>query len=40
MLKENSPLLTDEFLDELANEINQQYGFPIKDEIAKPQQEQ
>ncbi|AZV44865.1 hypothetical protein [Peribacillus asahii] len=26
MFKENKPFLTDEFLDELAKEINQQYG--------------
>ncbi|TDL63431.1 bacitracin ABC transporter ATP-binding protein [Rhodococcus qingshengii] len=32
MLKENKPLLSDEFLDELANEINQQYGIPINDQ--------
>ena len=29
MVKENRPLLSDEFLDELANEINQLYGKPI-----------
>jgi hypothetical protein len=26
MFKENKPLLSDEFLNELAKEINQQYG--------------
>ncbi len=26
MFKENIPFLSDEFLDELAKEINQQYG--------------
>lgn len=26
MFKENSPFLSDEFLDELAKKINQQYG--------------
>ncbi|MEH6995229.1 bacitracin ABC transporter ATP-binding protein, partial [Neobacillus drentensis] len=28
MSKRKKPLLTDEFLDELANEINQIYGAP------------
>ncbi|WHZ02918.1 bacitracin ABC transporter ATP-binding protein [Neobacillus sp. YX16] len=36
MFKENRPLLTDEFLDELANEINQQYGGPIKEQNEEP----
>lgn len=36
MPKVKRPLLTDEFLDELANEINQLYGNPSKDQVAKP----
>jgi hypothetical protein len=32
LLKENGPLLTDEFLDELVKEINEQYGFPTDKE--------
>ncbi len=32
MSKENGPLLSDEFLDEVAKEINQLYGGPTKDE--------
>ncbi|MFJ5762728.1 bacitracin ABC transporter ATP-binding protein [Neobacillus sp. NPDC093182] len=32
MLKENKPLLSDEFLDELANEINQLYGKHINEQ--------
>ncbi|MDQ0242743.1 hypothetical protein J2S09_000279 [Bacillus fengqiuensis] len=32
MSKENGPLLSDEFLDEVAKEINQLYGGPAKDE--------
>jgi hypothetical protein len=34
MFKE--PLLSDEFLDELAKEINQQYGGPINDQNVEP----
>jgi hypothetical protein len=30
MSKKKKPLLTDEFLDELANEINEQYGRPVE----------
>ena len=30
MFKENIPFLSDEFLDELAKEINQQYGGALK----------
>lgn len=33
MLKENKPLLSDDFLDELAKEINQQYGGPMNDHV-------
>ncbi|WP_449619559.1 bacitracin ABC transporter ATP-binding protein [Robertmurraya sp. Marseille-Q9965] len=32
MLKENDPLLSDEFLDELAKEINEQYGWEKPEE--------
>ncbi|MDQ0155804.1 bacitracin ABC transporter ATP-binding protein [Robertmurraya andreesenii] len=32
MLKENDPLLSDDFLDELAKEINQQYGWEKPDQ--------
>jgi hypothetical protein len=35
MLKEKSPLLSDEFLDELVKEINQQYGGPTKEQITE-----
>jgi hypothetical protein len=37
MLKENRPLLTDEFLDELAKEINQLYGEQTNEENDEPQ---
>lgn len=30
MSKKKKPLLTDEFLDELANEINELYGPPVE----------
>ncbi|TDL74349.1 hypothetical protein [Bacillus sp. 7884-1] len=30
MSKKKKPLLTDEFLDELANEINELYGRPVE----------
>ena len=33
MFKEKSPFLSAEFLDELVEEINQQYGGPIKEQI-------
>ncbi|MDF9758284.1 hypothetical protein OKW24_000057 [Peribacillus simplex] len=36
MFKDNNPFLSDEFLDELAKDINQQYGGPIKEQIAEP----
>lgn len=32
MSKENNPILSDEFLDEVVKEINQLYGDPAKDE--------
>ncbi|MEQ2529322.1 bacitracin ABC transporter ATP-binding protein [Robertmurraya yapensis] len=32
MLKENDPLLSDEFLDELAKEINDLYGWEESEE--------
>jgi hypothetical protein len=36
MSKKKKPLLTDEFLDELADEINQLYGPPVEqDEDSK-----
>jgi hypothetical protein len=35
MLKENKPLLSDEFLDELANEINQLFGSPTNEQNAE-----
>ncbi|MEH7086896.1 bacitracin ABC transporter ATP-binding protein [Neobacillus drentensis] len=36
MFKENRPLLSDEFLDELAKEINQQYGGLTNEQNAEP----
>jgi hypothetical protein len=30
MPKKKKPILTDEFLDELANEINELYGRPVE----------
>jgi hypothetical protein len=36
MTKENSPFFSDEFLDELAKEINELYGSPIKEQIVEP----
>ncbi len=36
MFKEKSPLLSDEFLDELAKDINQQYGGPTKEQLRNP----
>lgn len=36
MLKENRPLLSDEFLDELAKEINQHYGRPTNEQNEDP----
>lgn len=36
MLKENKPLLSDDFLDELAKEINQQYGDPTNEQNGIP----
>ncbi|HWO96939.1 MAG TPA: bacitracin ABC transporter ATP-binding protein [Bacillus sp. (in: firmicutes)] len=36
MSKENNPLLSDEFLDEVVKEINQLYGGPAKDENDVP----
>ncbi|MFB3167963.1 bacitracin ABC transporter ATP-binding protein [Neobacillus sp. 179-C4.2 HS] len=30
MSKKKKPLLTDEFLDELSNEINELYGRPVE----------
>lgn len=32
MTKVKKPILTDEFLDELAKEINDQYGWPKKEQ--------
>jgi hypothetical protein len=31
MSKKKKPLLSDEFLDELANEINELYGQPVEE---------
>lgn len=36
MTKENSPYISDEFLDELAKEINELYGSPIKVQNEEP----
>ncbi|MFB3164612.1 bacitracin ABC transporter ATP-binding protein [Neobacillus sp. 179-J 1A1 HS] len=36
MLKENKPLLSDEFLDQVANEINQLYGSPTNEQNTEP----
>ncbi|MEK4228521.1 bacitracin ABC transporter ATP-binding protein [Solibacillus sp. FSL H8-0538] len=36
MFKENSPFLSDEFLDELAKEINQQYGDNTNEQNKEP----
>lgn len=36
MSKENIPILTDEFLDELAKEINQQYGWHTNEQNSEP----
>ncbi|SFB21805.1 MULTISPECIES: hypothetical protein [unclassified Bacillus (in: firmicutes)] len=36
MFKENNPLLSDEVLDALAEEINQQYGSPTREQIVEP----
>ncbi|MEI4800545.1 bacitracin ABC transporter ATP-binding protein [Bacillus sp. FJAT-51639] len=35
MFKEYSPFLSDEFLDNLAKEINKQYGSPTKEQIVE-----
>ncbi|TWD93486.1 hypothetical protein FB550_115128 [Neobacillus bataviensis] len=35
MFKEKTPFLSDEFLDELVKEINQQCGGPIKEQITE-----
>jgi hypothetical protein len=40
MSKKKKPLLTDEFLDELANEINDLYGRPIEQNEDKNNHEQ
>ncbi|MBA9026124.1 hypothetical protein [Peribacillus huizhouensis] len=31
MFKENNPLLSDEFLNEVVRKINREFGFPIKE---------
>jgi hypothetical protein len=36
MLKENSPFLSDDFLDELAKEINQQFGGSTNEQNVEP----
>lgn len=35
MSKEKRPFLSDEFLDDLVKEINQQYGGPIKEQVTE-----
>jgi hypothetical protein len=35
MPKEKKPLLSDEYLNELAKEINDQYGWTVKEENEK-----
>jgi hypothetical protein len=37
MLKENNPLLSDEFLNEVAREINQLYSGPGKEKNEEPE---
>lgn len=36
MFKENSPFLSDDFLDELVKEINQQFGGPANEQYIEP----
>ncbi|MEH7375549.1 MULTISPECIES: hypothetical protein [Bacillaceae] len=36
MFKENSPFLSDDFLDELAKEINKQFGGPTNEQYVEP----
>ncbi|WP_156431178.1 hypothetical protein [Bacillus sp. FJAT-29814] len=36
MTKQNKPLLSDEFLNELAKEINEQYGWTVKEQNDEP----
>lgn len=36
MFKENSPLLSDDALDALTEEINQQFGWHMKEQIVEP----
>ncbi|WP_157406150.1 hypothetical protein [Neobacillus drentensis] len=36
MSKENSPFLSDDFLDELAKEINKQFEGPITEQFVEP----
>lgn len=40
MSKQKKPLLTDEFLDELANEINELYGRPAEENEDKNKNQQ
>ena len=40
MFKPKKPLLTDEFLDELVNEINELYGHPVEQNDDKNTYEQ
>lgn len=35
MFKENSPFLSDDFLDELAKEINKQFGRPTNEQYVE-----
>ncbi|WHY64478.1 bacitracin ABC transporter ATP-binding protein [Neobacillus sp. SuZ13] len=36
MFKDKNPFFSDEYLEELAKEINLQYGAPIKDQMTDP----
>lgn len=36
MTKQNKPLLTDEFLNELAKEINEEYGWALEEQNTEP----
>jgi hypothetical protein len=36
MLKDNDPFLSDEFLDEIAKEINEEFGGPTDEQDVEP----
>ena len=36
MFKDQNPFFSDEYLEELAKEINQQFGGPIKEQMTDP----